>query len=202
MIPKVFHRVVPATIPPLFDTWWHQFQQLHPGWDFVTWRDPLDPADFELSHLWERCTAGAQLAGLVRLEVVWRHGGIYVDMDFEPRKPFDPLLSNRLFIGTEDGHVLTDAVFGAEPRHRGLRAAIDAFHDGYWSRNPSDTGPLHTTRHLSGRDDVTVCPTDWFYPYLWTEPQRAGDDFPNAYAIHRWNHSWRDWQHTDASELP
>lgn len=194
MIPPIFHRVVPADVPPQFDAWWRRFQQLHPRWLFVTWQDPLDPTAFELSWLWDRCTAGAQLAGLVRLEVVWRFGGVYVDMDFEPRRPFDPLLDNQLFIGTEDGTVLTDAVFGAEARHPGLRAAIDAFHNGFWSPNPSVTGPLHTTAHLRGRDDVTVVPTDRFYPYLWIEPERASEPFPDAYAIHRWNHSWRNWQ--------
>lgn len=194
MIPRLFHRVVPTEVPDLFEAWWKRLGDLHPGWELRTWRDPLDPDDFELSGLWNRCTAGAQLAGLVRLEVVWRYGGIYLDMDFEPLRSFEPLLSHELFIGTEDGTVLTDAVFGAEPHHPGLREAIDAFHDGFWSRNPSVTGPLHTTAHLSGRPDVTVIAKDRFYPYLWTEPERAGQTFPDAYAVHRWNHSWRDWQ--------
>lgn len=193
MIPKIFHRVVPEDVPAQFECWWQKFQQLHPEWRFITWQDPLDPQQFELSHLWDKCTAGAQLAGLVRLEVVHRFGGVYVDMDFEPIKPFDPLLNNQLFIGTEDGTVLTDAVFGAEPNHPGLASAINAFINGYWSNNPSETGPLHTTAHLSGRDDVTVLPTELFYPYLWTEPQRANESFPDAYAVHHWNHSWRNW---------
>lgn len=193
MIPRIFHRVVPEVVPDRFEEYWLAFQVLHPDWDFYTWRDPLNPQDFELSYLWDRCTAGAQLAGLVRLEVVWQYGGVYVDMDFEPVRSFNDLLGEQLFIGTEDGVVLTDALFGARPGHAGLRAAIDAFHEGFWSPNPSHTGPLHTTAHLRGRSDVTVIAKDCFYPYLWTEPHRADETFTESYAVHRWNHSWKNW---------
>lgn len=193
MIPRIFHRVVPEVVPARFEAFWERFQELHPGWEFITWRDPLDSTDWELGFLHERCTAGAQLAGLVRLEVIWRHGGVYVDMDTEPLRSFEPLLDNECFFGTEDGVILTDAIFGAMQGHGGIRACIDRFLNGFWHPNPSVTGPRHTTAVLSGRPDVTVLPKDAFYPYLWTEPERADEEFPNSYALHRWNHSWKDW---------
>jgi hypothetical protein len=46
---------------------------------------------------------------------------------------------------------------------------------------------------LAGRSDVTVLPKDAFYPYLWDEPERAGELFPQSVGVHRWNHSWKDW---------
>ena len=193
MIPKILHRCVPAEVPERYAKFWVGFQRLHPEWEFRTWQDPLDPDDWELGFLFDRCTAGAQLAGLVRLEVIWRHGGVYVDMDMEPLKALDPLLSHECWFGTEDGVILTDAVFGAEQGHPGIRACIDKFLDGFWNPNPSNTGPRHTTAVLSGRPDVTVLPKDAFFPYIWTEPERAGEEFPDSYAVHRWNHSWKDW---------
>ena len=193
MIPKVFHRVVPEVVPEPFEAFWCKFQELHPNWVFHTWQDPLDPDDWELGFLHRRCTAGAQLAGLVRLEVVWRYGGFYVDMDTEPLRPFDPLRVHQCVFGTEGNGVLTDAIFGAEREHPGIRACIDRFLDGFWHLSPSVTGPLHTTAVLGGRPDVTVLEREAFYPYLWTEPDRAGEEFPNSFAVHRWNHSWKNW---------
>jgi len=193
VIPKILHRVVPEEVPDRFEEFWQRFCAMHPDWEHLTWRDPLDPADWELGHLFDRCTAGAQLAGLVRLEVVWRHGGVYVDMDMEPLRPFDDLLAHQCFFGTEGNGVLTDAVFGAERHHPGIRACVDRFLDGFWHPSPSVTGPLHTTAVLGNRADVTVLPQHIFFPYLWTEPERADEEFPDSYAVHRWNHSWKDW---------
>jgi mannosyltransferase OCH1-like enzyme len=194
VIPRILHRVVPLEVPPLFDEWWGQWKALHRGWGYATWRDPLNPDEWELGPLFERCATGAQLAGLVRLEAVWRMGGVYVDMDMEPQLPIDDLLDNACFIGTEDGAILTDAMFGATRNHPGIRACMDRLLNGYWSDNPSDTGPRLTTDVLRGRSDVTVLDREAFYPYSWEEPHLAAEAFPNSYAIHRWNHSWKDWQ--------
>ena len=192
MIPKILHRVVPEDVPARFDDYWHEWCALHPDWQHLTWQDPLDADDFELGRLFARCTAGAQLAGLVRLEVVWRLGGVYVDMDVEPVRPVDDLLGHACFFGTEGNGVLTDAVFGASQHHPGIRACMDRLLGGFWSPNPSDTGPLLTTEVLAGRNDVTVLDQEAFYPYLWHEDQTPPK--PGTYAIHRWNHSWKDWQ--------
>lgn len=193
MIPKILHRVVPAEVPDRFEGFWDAWCEMHPGWVQFTWQDPLNPSDWELGPLFHRCSAGAQLAGLVRLEVVFRLGGVYIDMDMEPVRPLDELLVHDLFIGTEGGGVLTDAMFGATPRHPGLGACVELLGSGWWDANPSVTGPLLTTQMLSGRDDVTVLPKEAFYPYLWTEPERAGEEFPDSFAVHRWNHSWKGW---------
>lgn len=194
MIPKVLHRTVPEDVPARFEEFWQQWCDMHPDWQTFTWQDPLDPADWELGHLFQRCKTGAQLAGLVRLEVVYRIGGVYVDMDMEPLRPIDDLCDNECFVGDELCGVLPDAMFGAVPGHPGIGTCIERLLQGFWSNNPSDTGPRLFHVVLSGRNDVTVLPKNALYPYSWTEPERAGEDFPDSYAVHRWNNSWKDWQ--------
>jgi hypothetical protein len=39
---------------------------------------------------------------------------------------------------------------------------------------------------------VTVFPPELFYPYLWSEPERRGERFDHAYAVHHWAMSWKD----------
>jgi mannosyltransferase OCH1-like enzyme len=196
MIPKIIHRTIPEAVPAEFRNYWNTFVDLHPGWEFRTYRDPLNPDEWELGFLFERCTAGAQLAGLVRVEAIWRWGGWYVDMDVEPIRNFEPLLDHELAIASEDGSLLTDAIFGAEAGHPGLRSIMDRFLEGYWDPSPHETGPTLMTKILTGRPDVTVLPAITFYPYLYWEKQRRFESFdanPDTYAVHHWNHSWKDW---------
>lgn len=207
-IPHRFIRCIPTDPSDEAEAWWHRFGELHPGWDMRTIQDPIDPKDWPLLGRWHALvSSGAQLAGLVRLEAVWRWGGWYVDSDVEPLRPFADLDSGPgvAVIGTEDGIHLTDAVFGAPQRHPAIRAVIEHVDDLYtgWARCTFDgsappgaqaTGPLATTTVLAGRPDVTVLPTEAFYPYSYTERHRRLEDFattsPTSYAVHHWAFSW------------
>ena len=100
-------------------------QYLHPDWEFKTWRDTHRPEDFELGSEFAFASHGAQLADPIRLEVLWRLGGIYLDSDMEPMRSLEPLRRERVFICTEDGRRLTTGAMGAEQGHLGVRACID-----------------------------------------------------------------------------
>lgn len=205
MIPRRFTRCVPEVTTPQVEAWWEQFAELNPSADMVTVRDPIPPDSWPLlGHLHARATSGAQLAGFVRLEAVWRWGGWYVDSDVEPVRPFGPLDdgSGRLVIGTEDGTHLTDAVFGAPPKHPALEAVIAHVASLYVSTSPDTrelpgaqaTGPLATTHVLRHRTDVRIVPRDTFYPYSYLDRDGANDDHrsnPAVHAIHHWHFSWQ-----------
>jgi len=196
VIPRRFIRTVPATTSEEVEGFWARFAELHPGWDLITFRDPIDPADFPLTapH-WDRCRSGAQRAGLVRLEALHHLGGIYVDADVEPFRSFAPLLGVEAFAAWEDDKVVPDAVFGARAGHPVLREAIDLAVErldrGAWESGPGVTADL-----LPGRDDVLLLPPGAFYPYPYRERQRRHEDHarhqPWAFAAHHWAGSWYD----------
>lgn len=195
VIPRRLIRCVPETTTELVEGWWAKWRKLHPGWEHVTIRDPIDPARFPLTgHLFSSCVHGAQVAGLVRLEAVHSTGGVYVDSDVEPLRPIDDLLHHPCFIGTEDGTHLTDAMFGAEREHPGIGECLRRVVTMPMTDGPQATGPLNTTACLSGRDDVTVLAARMLYPYSYLERGRASPDwaaeFPDSYAVHHWAFSW------------
>lgn len=207
MIPLILHRTVPAAVDAQLEEWWQRWGDQHNtplhGWEHRTWRDPLDPDDFPItSPVWHRCTSGAQLAGLVRLEVLWWHGGIYVDADVEP-VPNGPRLDALLHVGpcfvcTEDGEHLTDAVIGAEPQHPAIYAAMHRarlmLDEPDPVPNAAATGPLNLTAVWRGRDDVTVLAARAFYPFSYldrvVQDRRPASDFPDSFGVHRWRFSW------------
>ena len=119
-IPRILHRVWVGKnpIPEIYQDYWRGWQEKHPGWEFHTWTDenipPLpDPQQFALS------LNPAMQSDFVRYEVVRRHGGVYIDTDFECLKNLEPLLEGVDFMtGWEtNGKFLAGGLFGSTPDH-------------------------------------------------------------------------------------
>lgn len=203
MIPRRIIRSVPAATTAEVEAFWSKAQDLHPGWELATYRDPIDPDGFPLtSPDWHRCTSGAQLAGLVRLEALYHHGGIWLDSDVEVYRPLDPLLGCQAFACWEDTEVVPDAVLGAEAHHPAIEECISlalarlrsARSDWRTGSGAWATGPGVTTTVLPGRSDVLLLPPGSFYPYNYRELARRHEDHakanPWAFGAHHWAGSW------------
>jgi mannosyltransferase OCH1-like enzyme len=152
-----------------------------------------------------RCRSPAQQADLMRLEILWRDGGVYVDTDCEPVRSLEPLLSHGCFFGSEDGVHYSTSVIGAVAGHPAIRAYLDAVLDGdrVGTELPPNeaTGPMFATEVLAGRPDVALLPAESFYPEPFADSTKrfrrsrrrlAG---PGTYVVHRWAHSWREPDH-------
>jgi hypothetical protein len=188
-------RCVPEHVDPVFDGWWSDLAVLHPGWEMVTYADPIDPDDWPLTgHRHAECVAGAQLAGLIRLEDVYQRGGFYVDADVRPLRSFDPLRRYGCVAGFEDETWIADAVFGAEAHHPAIGAALSRALGMSMSEGPGATGPQSFTKALVGRTDVTLLPPSAFYPCFYTaKDECAGitaETHPDSYCVHVWAFSW------------
>lgn len=211
MIPSRIIRSVPATTTDDVEEFWRIACEMHPDWLHDTYRDPVDPAVFPLtSDYWSRCSNGAQLAGLIRLEALWWGGGIWLDSDVQLFKPLDTLLQCDAFGCFEDETIVPDAVIGATARHPAIKECIDLAiaritgksgepkswmtDQGAWS-----TGPGVTTTVFKRRNDVLLLPPDAFFPVHYAPRETLGDRLldcvsnpkPWSFGVHRWNWSWR-----------
>lgn len=203
-IPRILFRSVPQVTTPAVDSWWAIAQALHSGWEFIEYRDPINPDLFPLTapH-WDKCTSGAQLAGLIRLEAAFNHGGFWLDADYEVWRNLEPLRQARAVAAWEDARVIPDAFLGFEKGHPALLPmigeAIGKLHEGAW-----ESGPGVTTRRLQGRDDVMILPPQAIFPmhykikarydHTTTRGQNSLEQLraqsPWAWGVHHWNHSW------------
>ena len=202
MIPKIIHRIwLGGSMPAREADFGHRWQMLHPGWTVRTWREWNMPA-LRNQDLFDAATHPAEQADLARLELIHSYGGVYVDTDYEPLRPLDDLLAAvDCFLAAEDERWIAVGIFGAAPRHPFIGKLIDDVRLSAADRDRpinERTGPkfmtaaYHEWCERNPGADVTVFPAALFYPYHFTELERAGESFPEAYAVHRWQGSWLD----------
>lgn len=138
----------------------------------------------------------ARKADIARYEILFNHGGIYLDCDIMPFQYFDMDISGSELIACNedesDDHC-SNSFIASPPRHDALGWALRelARHPLNLAAPPNDTGPKFFRRALSHGSFKTV-PTASFYPFNWDEPFSAifERDISKSYGIHIWSSSW------------
>jgi inositol phosphorylceramide mannosyltransferase catalytic subunit len=200
MIEKVFHQIwinksdpeLPARFRPYRDSWLEH----HPRWEYRLWN--LENLDFqpECGELLPQCRHPAQMADLLRMEILHRHGGVYVDTDFECLKPIDGLIEKTQTFGcSEDGCCISIGIIGCQKGSSILRNVIDSFPSSIPDAEVNvATGPAFFTKVIltKGFDgDFTLFPTHYFYPFNFHTPNRELVDLSQSYAVHHYADSWK-----------
>ncbi|GAB0490388.1 hypothetical protein MMPV_001625 [Pyropia vietnamensis] len=184
-IPRVLHQiwVGPADPPCVWlDTWRLDYVAAYPGWTYRLWDDarvadlPMANADLYAAEAAWQCKAD-----LLRLEILWTHGGVYVDADMVSvvgatggaRGDLSPLLEaaerhvdasgNAFLIGYEPDTrdkpypVLGNSFIAATPRHPLVALLIRYTRICYAAKRATHavewvTGPLTYTKALIHTD--------------------------------------------------
>jgi len=206
-IPKIIHQIwlgsdVPEAFEPLMQSWTEM--HLGHGWRYKLWTDK-DVAAFGLTNqqFYDQTDNFGVKSDLLKWEIVYRYGGVYVDMDYECLRPLDILhYTYDFYVGIQplDTQLvqLGAALFGAYPGHPILKHCIDTIKDDWHKKGaPSKSGPVHFTRSFfatAGKDghrDIAL-PASYMYPLGCKETVMNYDQWiaNGAYAIHHWAKSW------------
>lgn len=198
---KTFHRIwLDEPERPEFAAWRARLAELHPGWEIRTWNDSgqldwMRHADLMQELL--RTDPFGRAPDLLRYELLWRFGGVYIDTDFEPLRPMDELLEDpRPFLGWESERTLCTALLAAPPEHPAIGVLLDGVVGRLeWSQGkPANEaiGPEYATALWRERDDVRRLPPWAFYPVGWWERHKLGRvEYPaRTYAVHHWAKGW------------
>jgi mannosyltransferase OCH1-like enzyme len=207
VVPKILHRIRLGkdVLPPEAAYYELLWKQLHPTWEHITWTmNNLPPmVNAELFH--SSSNLGHR-ADVLRLEVIHRFGGVYVDLDMVAQRPLDPLLECEAFLGqipptpTETCvQRVETAIMGSATGNPFVGLLIQNL-PRWAADHPKNsvaarTGPQYVQNQIDrwkgpGPLPLMLHPPSYFYPYMWHERQRASEPFPGAYAIHRW---WGTW---------
>ncbi len=190
-IPRSFHRIWigGADMPEDFVAWGESWLELNPGWTMRTWTEDdlpelLDEPDAR--EAFERGRHFSEKSDLLRYELVWRHGGIYVDTDFECLKPIEALLDGvTAFAAAMKGEQVNTAIFGAVPGHPALeRLRLEVRPRVGVGHTKHATATHFFTSVVTAFPDVRIFPGELFYP-----PPEG--DLSEAYGVHRAQLSWK-----------
>jgi mannosyltransferase OCH1-like enzyme len=172
-IPKRFVRIWigKKEIPELFEKWWEEFKVMHPSYQFITVRDyDINEIPENIRPIIKSVGTCAGVSDILRIIYLYNHGGIYVDTDVMPIRPFDSLLEKKMaFLAKRSGKSFESAVIGANPFHPGFKELIEKLPEWYYAHLQNSasvqTGPAFISSVLFGRDDILHLPSKTFYPY-------------------------------------
>jgi len=133
MIPKIIHQTWKTKqIPDRFVRFVHSWKSHHPSWEYRLWDDNENLHFMKTCFPWflpvyNNYSLNIQRADAVRYFILYHHGGVYVDIDFDCCRPIDLLIEKKTCLfGTEaSGHcinynveqIISNAFMATTPRH-------------------------------------------------------------------------------------
>jgi hypothetical protein len=225
VIPRILHQTwKDAEVPERWRALAAGWRARHPDWAYRLWTD----ADLrrlvadhypELLSTFEAYDHEICRVDTARYLLLHRHGGVYVDLDFECLRPIGPLLEgHRLVLGEEPAshleltivrrhlspprRIVCNAFAASAPGHPFWMHLAQELRSHAGADDPLDaTGPFRLTAAVEGwegPDPVRVEPATRLYPLDKHEVADGALDRPDtrgrlareAYAVHHWAGSW------------
>lgn len=206
MIPKVIHycwvggKPIPEKMKACIASW----RRIMPDAEIREWNEKN--YDFHAVPYMDEAYKARKwgfVPDYARLDIIYRHGGIYLDTDVEMLKPLDPLLGSG-FCGFESrDYVALGLIFAAEAGDETVKALRDAYEglhftnpDGAVNQKPSPVLQTEELRKFGLKpDDGTVqsVGTLRVYPKEYFAPKDLDGHCTitaNTYCIHHYEASW------------
>jgi inositol phosphorylceramide mannosyltransferase catalytic subunit len=181
VVPRILHQIWlgDQPLPDEFARYRETWLRHHPGWEHRFWTEENLPPDLRRPEVYERLRMPAERSDILRLEVLWHEGGVYVDTDFECHRPLDEVIDDHEFFtaplkpsGSVPGHPILDrALNELRPRE-------------FYGYDKHGTGPRFLDTLLRDYPDAVRLPAELFY-------QTSPGQLTEAVATHHAAGSWK-----------
>uniref|UniRef100_A0A0G4HU47 Uncharacterized protein n=1 Tax=Chromera velia CCMP2878 TaxID=1169474 RepID=A0A0G4HU47_9ALVE len=210
-VPKHIHQIwIGPKAPPCMwlDSWRVEFMGKFKDWEYTLWGDEdVKKLSMINQDIYDREAKYQCKADILRLELLYQYGGIYIDADM---LALGKSLDSAIEVAENNGgfamgyepdtkdkpySILGNSVIVAAPRHPLVLMLIEYIKTIYPHKRPYlavewVTGPLAYTRcivhcflRLQGKLPFGVVPQEWFYPAFHYVPNPDAIDFsrfPNS----------------------
>lgn len=207
MIPKKIHycwfggNPLPESVQKCIDSW----EKYCPDYEIIQWNETNYNVNKNI-YMKEAFIAQkyAFVSDYARLDIIFEHGGIYLDTDVELLKSLTPLLDNECFMGMElVGRVATGLGFGAIKHSKFLAINLQQYDNEHFFYNKkmnnktcidytSDALEQLSYSILENKiyefDTIKIFPTEFLCPF--NIETRKINITRNTYAIHHYDASW------------
>jgi mannosyltransferase OCH1-like enzyme len=219
---KIIHRlwIGPNPIPEPYVEYGKRWAELNPGWEVREWTE-ADVEEMGLTNrrIWDHikehggnssiahnyaAARATQMADVAGYEIVYRHGGVYLNCDMEPLRPLADLPADGgdAWACLEVDHWLNNGALGGPAGHPFWKLVIDEL-PRRWDRMPGRPMHIVTGPHLLteiaygvGRRRITILPNHLFNYVLYDKIDLGGDASAfrqaacdaGAISLHHWSH--------------
>ena len=151
-IPKIIHQIWLGSPKPStseYMSWFQSWIALHPDWEIKWWHDKdveemIQQNEFINVEAYKAAQNYGEKSDILRYELLYKYGGLYVDTDMECVASFDTLHLNDIcsfYAGwSNTGTIeLNNGIFGAAPNHLILKSMIDAIRNSTNGKTKAET---------------------------------------------------------------
>lgn len=186
-IPKIIHAIwLGSEIPEKYAAWQQTWKDID-GWEYYLWTDrEVESLTLINRELYERAANYGEKSDILRLELLYQFGGLYVDTDFACINPayfeafhhsldfyigIEPIYGPKLkfgnaLIGSCPGHPLLQELLSALP------ASCAKYESAHKNSTVGKTGPDFVTRVINDyiastanrSHSLSIFPSSFFYP--------------------------------------
>lgn len=184
-----------------------------PNYKIIEWNEKNTDLNNPFVQLAYKNKKWAFVSDFVRLNILYEHGGIYLDTDMIVIKSFDNLLNSDCFFGAENEENISCGIIGAVKKNSFIKQCIDKYADILicselnWA---SLTIPLIITELFREKYDfkssfkkniyinnIVIYSSEYFYSFPFNERYGSHKHFKftteKSYAVHLWNESWVEY---------
>jgi mannosyltransferase OCH1-like enzyme len=220
-IPKITHQIWVGTnpIPQKALDYRKKMIDLHPGWNHMLWTDmSLKRSGLNVNKTYYLSSNTGHKSDILRYQLMYTYGGIYLDMDIDMQKNMNELRNNSAFviknpqvtIDVIPEEVVQNAVLGSCPKNVFFSFLLGQLYTWCVKSQRRDllitpsksencvtvkTGPIFLSlmikrfNEFSGKNSIKILPSETFYPYS-SFWKEEDRSFPMSFGIHRW---WGTW---------
>ncbi len=143
MIPKIIHLMWldknnphNPGFPSKYTNYMDQWKNMNPSWQIMYWNYSDIEREFpDFMPIIEKIPVWISKCDFARVLVLYKYGGVYIDLDFFPLRPFDDHVTDRdlLLIYEPQEHskywnfdgLILNSIMGASPNHEFFKGFID-----------------------------------------------------------------------------
>lgn len=204
LIPRKIHQIwLGSPLPKKYEKLQQSWIKNHPNWEYKLWTEK-EVIEFKLKNLelYNSTNNYGEKSDIVRYEILYRIGGIYVDCDFECLKSFENIIHLCDFfagVGYGSNPIILSGIIGSIPGHPILKTCIEDIKKENNIENYIEilnrTSIFYFTRCFfkSFTSKSIIFPVTFLYPL----PDSNKDEKEifkyiksESYAIHYWHLSW------------
>lgn len=209
MIPKVIHycwfgkQPLPKSVKANIDSW----KKNCPDYTIVQWNeDNFDVDKYSFTREAYNNRQWAFVSDVARLDIIYNHGGIYLDTDVELLKSLDSVLDTQAYFACEDRFsVNTGLGFGAVKHNQFVLSNLQEYQNKHFVNLDGTLDKVicvDITSHLlfkmgfkaNGKkqkiDGLIIYPKSYFCPIRFGSQRERIED--NTISIHHYDATWKE----------